>query len=362
MQLQLLEAIEKRKQNELWCKQKEENQMVQDLKGKRILLIALPGYRDGIITKMRELGAETDLIHDKPNDGFICKTLGRYQVGFFQEVLNHYYRKALEPLKSRDYDYILSIRGEYTPISTLKLLKNYFPNSKLILYIWDGLHKRNTKGIEKKWPYYDKVYTFDRIDYEEYKKELLFQPLYYYEDYLPKELSVSNKESFIYDLSFIGTGHDDRIPIVKNVMEQCRKNGLRCFSYFYVPHQMVFLRDKICNQYYKNVKLSDVRFEKISFSQLYQIYANSKCVIDVENAGQHGLTMRSIEILGLKRKLITTNKDIKNYDFYNSSNVFILDRKNPVMDMEFFNVPYQMLEDDMYKKYSLENWIFEVLK
>ena len=95
---------------------------------------------------------------------------------------------------------------------------------------------------------------------------------------------------------------------------------------------------------------------------MYQIYANSKCVIDVENAGQHGLTMRSIEILGLKRKLITTNKDIKNYDFYNSSNVFILDRKNPVMDMEFFNVPYQMLEDDMYKKYSLENWIFEVLK
>lgn len=54
MQLQLLEAIEKRKQNELWCKQKEENQMVQDLKGKRILLIALPGYRDGIITKMRD--------------------------------------------------------------------------------------------------------------------------------------------------------------------------------------------------------------------------------------------------------------------------------------------------------------------
>ena len=54
-------------------------------------------------------------------------------------------------------------------------------------------------------------------------------------------------------MSFIGTGHDDRIPIVKNVMEQCRKNGLRCFSYFYVPHQMVFLRDKICNQYYKNV-------------------------------------------------------------------------------------------------------------
>ena len=46
-----------------------------------------------------------------------------------------------------------------------------------------------------------------------------------------------------------------------------------------------------------------------------------RCVVDVENPGQHGLTMRSIEIIGLKRKFITTNPDIVNYDFYNSNNM-----------------------------------------
>lgn len=339
-----------------------QEQKPQDLKNKRILLIALPGYRDGIIDKMRELGAEVDLINDKPNEGVICKTLGRYQVGFYKRVIEHYYKKKLEPLKGKNYDYILSIRGEYTPINTLKLLRQYYPDSKCILYMWDGLHKLNTRGIEKKWPYYDRVYTFDRIDYEANKEELLFLPLYYYEDYLPKNPLDSNSRDFTYDLSFIGTGHDDRIKIVKGVMEQCRNKGLHCFSYFFIPHYLVFLENKIFNRYFKNVKISDVWFKMMPFKELYRIYSDSKCVIDVENVAQHGLTMRSIEMLGLRRKFITTNKDIVNYDFYNPNNILVIDRENPVVDMSFFEKPYETLDEELYRKYSLENWILEVVK
>ena len=72
--------------------------------------------------------------------------------------------------------------------------------------------------------------------------------------------------------------------------------------------------------------------------------------------------MRNIEILGLKRKLITTNKDIVNYDFFNENNIFILDRNNPIIDISFLEKPYVMLNEDIYKKYSLKNWIIEVLK
>lgn len=333
-----------------------------DLKGKRVLLIALPGYRDGILAKMRELGAEVDLINDKPNEGFICKALGRYKIRFYQQAINDYYKNRLELLKNRDYDYILSIRGEYTPIETLKLLKSYYPKSKLILYMWDGLGKLNTKGIEEKWQYYDRVYTFDRIDYENHKAEISFLPLYYYEDYLPKEHKNPNSKDFTYDLSFIGTGHNDRIRIVKDVMKQCRQRGLTCFSYFFMPHQLVFLKNKVLNQNFKNVSKSDIKFEMMPFERLYEIYADSRCIVDVENQEQHGLTMRSIEILGLRRKFITTNKDIVNYDFYNPNNVLVLDRDNPVIDFTFFMNPYEELDKEIYKKYSLSNWIFEVLK
>lgn len=98
------------------------------------------------------------------------------------------------------------------------------------------------------------------------------------------------------------------------------------------------------------------------FKKLYRIYAASRCVVDIEHASQHGLTMRSIEILGLRRKLITTNQDIVNYDFYNENNICIIDRKHPAVDKGFFEKPYQMLDEGIYEKYSLGNWILEVLK
>ena len=332
------------------------------LDGKRIMLIALPGYPKGIIKQMQELGAEVDYIGDKPNDGFICKTLGRLQVGFYQKVIDNYYYKKIEEFKDRHYDYILVIRGEYTTAGALTRLRKVFPTAKLILYMWDGLHKQNTKNIEQRWKFYDKVYTFDRIDYEMNKVQLNFLPLYYYEEYLPKDSKDPNAAEFKYDVSFIGTGHADRVKIVKEVMQQCKTAGKKTFDYIFIPHPIVFWLNKIKNRGFKGVSIHDIKFEMMSFEKLYSTYADSRCVVDVENPGRHGLTMRSIEIIGLKRKFITTNQDIVNYDFYNPNNILVIDRNHPVVDMKFFDKPYEMLPSEIYEKYSLKHWILEVLR
>lgn len=332
-----------------------------DLKGKKILLIALPGYSNGMIETMKSMGAQVDYIHDKPNEGFLSKTLGRLNIGFYQKVIADYYNRELDKYKNKDYDFILSIRGEYTPICTLQHLKNLYPNAKLILYMWDGMHKQNTKGIEKKWPFYDQIYTFDRYDYEENKEEIDFLPLYYYEGYLPKNLKNINYDKFTYDVSFIGTGHDDRIKVVKDILKQCKNNGYSCFSYFFIPHKLIFYKNKVFNKNFNNVSEGDINYKMIPFKELYRIYADSKCIIDVENRGQHGLTMRTIETLGLRRKFITTNKDIINYDFYNPNNILVVDRSNPVVDLNFLELPYQELDEEIYQKYSIKNWILEVL-
>ena len=331
------------------------------LKGKRILLIALPGYPNGIIKQMQELGAEVDYIGDKPNEGFICKTLGRLGYSFYQNIITKYYVEKIVPLRDKKYDYILVVRGEYTTEEALRLLRESFPEAKMILYMWDGLHKQNTKNIEKKWGYYDKVYTFDRIDYEAHKDRLKFLPLYYYDEYLPKEAKKPNASDFNYDISFIGTGHADRIKIIKKVMKDCECAGKKTFDYVFIPHPLVFWGNKLINKDFKGISIHDVKFNMLPFEKLYRIYADSKCVIDVENPGQHGLTMRSIEIIGLKRKFITTNQDIKNYDFYNPNNILVIDRKNPLVDMDFFEKPYELLPQEIYEKYSLKNWILEVL-
>jgi len=326
------------------------------LKGKKILLVALGGYSNGIIEKMKDMGAQVDYINDKPNDGIICKSFGRLKFKPYMKVIDNYYIKKIESLKNNKYDYILVIRGEYTTKKALVQMRKTYPNAKLILYMWDSL--RNNKGIEKLWKYYDKVYTFDRIDYLDNKEKIQFLPLYYYEDILPKSQSQEIK----YDVAFIGTGHEDRVKIVNSVAEQCRKEGLRVFFYIFLPHKMVFLYNKILNSSnYKGVSGKQINYKMLPFKTAYEIYGSSKCIMDIESSTQCGLTMRTIEMIGMNKKIITTNQNIKKYDFYNPDNIAIIDRNNIVIPKDFFSKAYCPIHESIYEKYSLQSWILDVI-
>lgn len=325
-----------------------------ELEGKRILLIALTEYSKGIILELQNMGAIVDYMCDKPNNGVICKTLGRLKIKPYMKVIERYYKNTIQKFSENKYDYILSIRGEYTPASSVELLKDTFPEARLILYMWDSV--RNNKGIETKWPYYDKVWTFDRIDYLKNKERIAFLPLFYYNSFLPLE-SLEYK----YDIAFIGTGHEDRVKIIKSIKKQCDSAGLKCYEYIYLPHKLIYLRNKLFNKNYKNVNINDIHFELMKTKDAYKIYSESRCVVDIESPTQNGLTMRTIEMIGLKKKLITTNKDIINYDFYNCNNTMVVDRANFQIDTEFVNKPYELLPDDIYEKYSLHGWILQVL-
>ena len=82
-----------------------------------------------------------------------------------------------------------------------------------------------------------------------------------------------------------------------------------------------------------------------------EIFKESNCILDAPQAGQTGLTIRTIECLGAKRKMITTNKDIKKYDFYNESNILVFDGKID-KECDFFKNPFIELNEEIYKKYS----------
>lgn len=75
---------------------------------------------------------------------------------------------------------------------------------------------------------------------------------------------------------------------------------------------------------------------------------------------QNGLTMRTIEALGSFKKLVTTNREIMDYDFYSANNVCVMDRKNPRVPKSFFASDYSTIAQDTYYKYSLEGWLDEI--
>ena len=100
---------------------------------------------------------------------------------------------------------------------------------------------------------------------------------------------------------------------------------------------------------------------KKNSEEIADVIDKSKIVLDIQHPKQIGLTMRTIEMLGMNKKLITTNSTIKNYDFYNPNNICVIDRNDIKIDMNFLDTPYQAIKKDVYESYSLENWIKSVL-
>ncbi len=78
---------------------------------------------------------------------------------------------------------------------------------------------------------------------------------------------------------------------------------------------------------------------------------------DLYKIFQHGFEHYS----GLGKKVITTNADIVNYDFFSPSNIFIWNESTLAIPDEFFTSHYQEPSDTIYKKYSREYWVKTVL-
>jgi len=99
----------------------------------------------------------------------------------------------------------------------------------------------------------------------------------------------------------------------------------------------------------------------ISFVETTALMKDTKIVLDIQKDIQRGLTFRVFEAMGLGKKLITTNTDIINYDFYNPNNIFIWTENTTNIPNDFLNTPYEELPEEIYKKYSQESWVKKIL-
>ncbi len=122
----------------------------------------------------------------------------------------------------------------------------------------------------------------------------------------------------------------------------------------------LFYIQKTANKAFRMAKMSNFEFNSLSKEELIQRIERSRVVLDIQHPSQKGLTMRTIEMIGAGKKIITTNKEIKEYDFYDPNNIYYLDRDTIELDKSFFETPYQMLDKEIYHKYSVDGWLQDV--
>ena len=96
--------------------------------------------------------------------------------------------------------------------------------------------------------------------------------------------------------------------------------------------------------------------EQISYQENIGNVLNSKCLLEIVQAGQSGITLRALEALIYQKKLITTCKDIVNYDFYHPKNIMIWNDEITHLK-PFIQSESNPIDEHIIKKYSFKNWI-----
>lgn len=325
------------------------------LLNKNIILIspAYFGYEASIARGLEAKGASVYFIDDRIKNTTINKIAFRLklkQTFKKNDVLNYFINELSKCPKK--IDYLLAIIPEGFSREIIEHYRALMKETVFILYMWDSIENR--PYIIDTLNLYNRTFTFDRLNSIKYGMN--FRPLFF--ERLFENSNFAIKE-FKYDVSFIGTAHSDRYSIIKRLQIPNRENFTK-FFYFYLQSPLVYVYYYVTDRKFRKLKFSDVRYKSLSKTIVADIVKSSKCIIDINHPKQSGLTMRTLEVLGAKRKLITTNQDVINYDFYNSTNVIVIDRYFPKVEESFLNVDFVDIDKEIYDKYSLSEWINEI--
>lgn len=312
-----------------------------------------------MINEAELLGYDVDYVCDAPSNSNISKAIGRINKNLIKNSTKRYFNNSVLPqICNVDYNKVLVVGGmtfAFTPEMVAKI-RELNPDALFCLYQWDSEQNLPySVGIHR---FFDRIYSFDMNDCERdsmYK----FLPLFYTRTY--EEIGLHGAGAYRYDCSYVGTAHPQKYKAI-NDMSAFLSNRMKSqFIYHYMPSKLKYLYHKLLAVEFRKARLSDFSFEKISSKKMMEIFEQSRCILDAPQAGQTGLTIRTIECLGAKRKLITTNKDIKKYDFYDENNILVFD-DGLDLNAPFFTSEYKTLDENIYRKYSLREWLFFMLK
>lgn len=329
------------------------------LKNKKVLLLAPSffGYENDIVQEMIALGVEVDYFDERPFKSSIAKILNRLDLKFImRRYIRRYFKSILNQSIGKNYDFLLVISPETLGTSFVRELKAINQNVISILYMWDSFS--NKANARKLLPYFDNVISFDPGD-KLINSNIKFIPLFFNNDFNASYNKLNHEQ--LYSVAFVGTVHSDRVKLVKQIMKQFEEQGVKTFSFYYCPSKLLFILKKIFTKEYDFISYSEVSFKAMSKSEIKTVFLQTNAVIDIQHPAQKGLTIRSLETLGLEKKLITTNSDVRSYDFFDERNILVIDRVNPQIPDNFISMRYAPPSRECRSQYSLRSWIYSVL-
>jgi hypothetical protein len=311
------------------------------------------GYAKEIRRALEARGRKVMWFPDRHATSSAAKATLRLAPWLLRAKTRAHFDAVIDAVRAHPIRDVLVIKGESLSVEPIARLRAALPASRFTLYFWDS-YRNMPAHSARKVALFDRAFSFDPIDSAE-DPRLTYRPLFFVDDYQRLEAAAPD-----IDLLFVGTVHTDRYAVLSRI-ETALPAGTVVEKVLFFPSRALFRAKRAASPALWRARESEFVFEPLSRAQVMRLVARSKIVVDIERSVQSGLTMRTLEMLGASKKLITTNPAATQAEFFHPSNVCVIDRRRPRIDASFLAAPFQPLPAATVGRYSLSGWLDEVL-
>lgn len=292
---------------------------LEDIKKRTLVLTQTDPVNDMMFNAWRRTGLNADIIF-KPKPKFI-RMIRRLWADYFLPGYSLWYGKWKNELLK--YDTVI-VHADRRTRTVPRYIHSKKPSMRIIYWYWNPVNEETLPQLTK--DDHIECWSFDENDCQKYHMNKNVQ--YYYDQ-------SENTENSTVGCDVYFVGHDKgRKNKIQEMKESCIAKGLSV-----------------------SLNIVEENQKQIPYCDVQKHIKKSKAILEVTQDGQVGCTLRAMEALFFRKKLITNNFNIINEDFYNKNNVFIYGKDNKEKLCEFVNKPYDIKSDKYRNKHTIEAWL-----
>lgn len=216
----------------------------------------------------------------------------------------------------------------------LKWIRKNNPKKRIILWLWNTVAEVENNLHLESIPDGIEIWSYSEYDCKKYN--LNYNTTFFWD----KKDKV--EDEIVQDLYFIGKDKG-RLKKVKYVASACNERKIN-FTYHIVKTHKYSLPKKE----YKS---------SISYLEVQKNIAKSKAILDIQVSKTAGPSLRALEAVFYGKKLVTDDKNVKTFKFYNKDNIFILGEDDLNELRVFLDSPVIPIREEDVEYYNVRNWL-----
>lgn len=207
--------------------------------------------------------------------------------------------------------------------------KKRHENTTLVLMINNAMYLRD-KLLKEQLPHMDLVYSFSEKDAEDYG--FLFQPDIY------SEIDPEDAPNITSDVFFAGNAND-RVDLLNALGQYMLDNSINAEIY-------------VQNTKEKDKKVPElIRYNQwLDYATIMDRNMHTNCILEVVGDRYTGMTLRTVEALCFKKKLLTNNYTIEHMPFYDPRFIQIFKKD----DLSTIDPDFLTRRESVYYNYDNE--------